>query len=104
MKLVALIDGENKQANRVYSPDGISPTLNTGTGGRLEPKFILSDKDGYRVRKLTPRECFRLQGFPDDYFDRAKEVCSDSQLYKQAGNSVTVPVVYEIAKRMERGE
>ena len=104
LKLVALIDGENKQANRIYSPDGISPTLNTGTGGRLEPKFILSDKDGYRVRKLTPRECFRLQGFPDDYFDRAKEVCSDSQLYKQAGNSVTVPVVYEIAKRMERGE
>lgn len=104
LKLVALIDGENKQANRIYSPDGISPTLNTGTGGRLEPKFILSDKDGYRVRKLTPRECFRLQGFPDDYFDRAKTVCSDSQLYKQAGNSVTVPVVYEIAKRMEIGE
>lgn len=103
LKLVALIDGENKQANRVYSPDGISPTLNTGTGGRLEPKFILSDKDGYRVRKLTPRECFRLQGFPDDHFDRAKAVCSDSQLYKQAGNSVTVPVVYEIAKRMEIG-
>ena len=68
------------------------------------PKFILPDKDGYRVRKLTPRECFRLQGFPDDYFDRAKEVCSDSQLYKQAGNSVTVPVVYEIAKRMKIGE
>ena len=104
LKLVALIDGENKQANRIYSPDGISPTLNTGTGGRLEPKFILSDKDGYRVRKLTPRECFRLQGFPDDYFERAKAVCSDSQLYKQAGNSVTVPVVYEIAKRMEIGE
>ena len=103
LKLAALIDGENKQANRIYSPDGISPTLNTGTGGRLEPKFILSDKDGYRERKLTPRESFRLQGFPDDYFDRAKAVCSDSQLYKQAGNSVTVPVVYEIAKRMEIG-
>ena len=67
-------------------------------------KFILSDKDGYKARKLTPRECFRLQGFPDDYFDRAKEVCSDRQLYKQAGNSVTVPVVYEIAKRMKIGE
>ena len=104
LKLAALIDGENKQANRIYSPDGISPTLNTGTGGRLEPKFILSDKDGYKARKLTPRECFRLQGFPDDYFDRAKEVCSDRQLYKQAGNSVTVPVVYEIAKRMKIGE
>lgn len=54
-----------------------------------------------RFRKLTPRECFRLQGFPDEYFDRAAEVNSDSQLYKQAGNSVTVNVIYEIAKRLE---
>ena len=53
-----------------------------------------------RIRKLTPKECFRLQGFPDEYFDKAKSVNSDSQLYKQAGNSVTVPVVYEIAKRL----
>ena len=103
LKLIGLIDGENKQANRIYSLEGISPTLTTGTGGRHEPKFILFDKDGYRVRKLTPCEYFRLQGFPDDYFDRARAVCSDSQLYKQAGNSVTVPVVYEIAKRMEIG-
>lgn len=56
--------------------------------------------DGYRIRKLTPRECFRLQGFPDDYFDRAAAVNSDSQLYKQAGNSVTVNVIYEIARRL----
>jgi DNA (cytosine-5)-methyltransferase 1 len=54
--------------------------------------------DGYRIRKLTPRECWRLQGFPDWAFDRAAAVCSDSQLYKQAGNSVTVPVVREIAE------
>nr|WP_312985964.1 DNA cytosine methyltransferase [Clostridioides sp.] len=54
-----------------------------------------------RIRKLTPRECFRLQGFPDEYFDRAEEVNSDSQLYKQAGNSVTVNVIYEIARRLE---
>ena len=57
---------------------------------------------GYKIRKLTPRECFRLQGFPDDYFDRAATVNSDSQLYNQAGNSVTVNVVYEIAKRLKR--
>lgn len=54
-----------------------------------------------RIRKLTPKECFRLQGFPDEYFERAAEVCSDSQLYKQAGNSVTVNVIYEIAKRLK---
>lgn len=52
------------------------------------------------IRKLTPRECFRLQGWSDEYFDRAELVNSDSQLYKQTGNGVTVPVIYEIAKRM----
>lgn len=52
------------------------------------------------IRKLTPRECFRLQGWSDEYFDRAELINSDSQLYKQAGNGVTVPVIYEIAKRM----
>ena len=56
--------------------------------------------EGVRIRRLTPRECFRLQGFPDEYFDRAQAVNSDSQLYKQAGNSVTVPVIYEIARRL----
>jgi len=55
-----------------------------------------------RIRKLTPKECWRLQGFPDWAFDRAKEAgVSDSQLYKQAGNSVTVNVVYEIAKGLK---
>ena len=49
--------------------------------------------DQYQIRKLTPRECWRLQGFPDWAFDRASQVNSDSQLYKQAGNSVTVPVI-----------
>lgn len=52
------------------------------------------------IRKLTPKECFRLQGWTDDYFERAKFVNSDSQLYKQAGNGVTVNVVYEIGKRI----
>jgi DNA (cytosine-5)-methyltransferase 1 len=56
--------------------------------------------DGIQIRKLTPRECWRLQGYPDWAFDRAHKVNSDSQLYKQAGNSVTVNVIYEIAKRL----
>ena len=50
------------------------------------------------IRKLTPKECFRLQGWTDDYFEKAAFVNSDSQLYKQAGNGVTVNVIYEIAK------
>ena len=56
--------------------------------------------DGVRIRKLTPKECFRLQGFPDELFAKAAKVNSDSQLYKQAGNSVTVNVIYEIAKKL----
>lgn len=51
-----------------------------------------------RIRRLTPRECFRLQGFPDDLFNEAQAVNSDAQLYKQAGNGVTVPVVSAIGQ------
>lgn len=51
-----------------------------------------------RIRKLTPRECWRLQGFPDWAFDAAAKVNSNSQLYKQAGNSVAVPVIVAIAE------
>lgn len=50
-----------------------------------------------RIRRLTPRECFRLQGFPDELFDRAAAVNSDAQLYKQAGNAVTATVAYAVA-------
>lgn len=74
-----------------------------------EPMFTLTaqdkhgvafnNKDNIKIRRLTPLECFRLQGFPDSFYYKAKEIgVSDSQLYKQAGNSVTVNVVYAIAK------
>lgn len=53
------------------------------------------------IRRLTPKECFRLQGWTDDYFERAAFVNSDSQLYKQAGNGVTVNVIQAIADKME---
>lgn len=52
------------------------------------------------IRKLTPKECFRLQGWTDDYFEKAQFVNSDSQLYKQAGNGVTVSVIEAIARKM----
>ena len=74
-----------------------APTLDTSCDiGVLEYEGKI-----IKVRKLTPRECFRLQGFPDEYFDRAAAVCPERQLYKQAGNSVTVNVIYEIARRFE---
>lgn len=53
------------------------------------------------IRKLTPKECFRLQGWPDDYFEKAQFVNSDSQLYKQAGNGVTVSVIKAIAEKLK---
>ena len=56
------------------------------------------------IRKLTPKECFRLQGWTDDYFEKAAFVSSDSQLYKQAGNGVTVNVIYEISKMLRESD
>lgn len=54
------------------------------------------------IRKLTPRECFRLQGWSDKYFERAEFVNTDSQLYKQAGNGVTVNVVYVVGQKINK--
>lgn len=94
--LAGRLPSTHDQNSRVYNPSGLAPTLSTMQGGGQEPKILID----YQIRKLTPRECWRLQGFPDWSFDRAKEVNSDSQLYKQAGNSVTVPVIADIAKRL----
>ena len=173
--------GGNPQTGRVYSPDGLSPTLNTMQGGSRQPKVLIErplkgltkngwhfeqnvfsknsiadtlkatggsgnipkivckpcltpdrinkrqhgrgfkengnpefklisqDKHGVltedgksiAIRKLTPRECWRLQGFSDEQFEKAKKAgISDTQLYKQAGNAVTVDVIEQIGKRL----
>lgn len=52
----------------------------------------------FRIRRLTPKECWRLQGFSDELFEKAGRVNSDAQLYKQAGNAVTVTVAFEVAQ------
>ncbi|MBD8026443.1 DNA (cytosine-5-)-methyltransferase [Ureibacillus sp. Re31] len=83
------------QQDRIYETDGNMVALSSQLSGRFN---IVEPGEKLKIRKLTPRECWRLQGFPDWAFDRAREVNSDSQLYKQAGNSVTVNVIYEIAK------
>jgi len=56
--------------------------------------------EGTRIRKLTPLECWRLQGFPDSSFEAAEEVNSDTQLYKQAGNAVTVNVIKKLGEEI----
>ena len=97
--------------NPILTPDRLIKRQN-GRRFKLnnEPAFTLTSTDKHgiiisngkmlAIRKLTPLECWRLQGFSDEQFYKAKSAgISNSQLYKQAGNAVTVPVIYEIAKR-----
>lgn len=111
----------NPNQGRVYDPNGISPTLSCMGGGSLEPHIIIyndysrrgvSDvsisktSEKFRVRKLTPKECWRLMGFEDKDFENARNRMnenlyngndrSSSQLYKQAGNSIVVDVLSAI--------
>lgn len=88
------------QWRRVYvreNKSGVCPTLtaNMGTGGHNVPIV----KDGFGIRKLTPRECARFQGFPDSF--KLPDI-ADSKLYKQFGNSVSVPVIARIAKKIKK--
>lgn len=100
-KLKGFVSEEGKvyQWRRQYvreNKKGVCPTLtaNMGTGGHNVP--IIKDKKG--IRKLTPLECFRLQGFPKTFI--LPKNLADSSLYKQAGNSVSVPVVTAVAKQI----
>ncbi len=86
------LEQPNSKTRRGRVGKGVAQTLTTN------PQQ--ATLQGCRIRRLTPRERFRLQGVADEYFDRAAKVNSDSQLYKQAGNMVTVNVIYEIAKRL----
>ena len=135
-----------ESSNRIYSQEGISPTIKTMQGGNLQPKVAIKEntKKGYevategdsinleqpnsktrrgrvgkqvaqtlttscnqgvlgngiRIRKLTPKECWRLMGFTDEDFEKAQKVNSNTQLYKQAGNSIVKQVLMAIFKQM----
>lgn len=97
IKVVGTMDNTFESANRVYSTDGLSPTINTCQGGNLQPKILA---DEYRIRKLTPRECGRLMGVSDEDISKMESVNSNSQLYKQFGNSIVVDVLCEIFKEL----
>lgn len=83
-------------AGNVYDKNGLTPALNTMQGGWKQPLII----DDARIRKLTPKECWRLMGFDDEAFTRAARVNSDTQLYKQAGNSIVVDVLVAIFDKL----
>lgn len=97
---VAIIDPQGRNG-KVCKGRNVCPTLRAQSHGNV-PHVVYSEYSNYkavlRIRKLTPKECFRLQGWTDDYFFKAQEVNSDSQLYKQVGNGVTVTVIQAIAK------
>lgn len=125
---IGIIDPQGRKTKAVVPKDMV-PTLRSQTHGN-EPNVCFNvgeDKDSnskhgifvklsdeltvyavwyekyqcyIAIRKLTPKECFRLQGWPDDYFEKAQFVNSDSQLYKQAGNGVTVTVIEAMARKM----
>ena len=125
-----LISSNYDQNKRFYDVFGYSPTISTMGGGQRQPKIVASrgrgenneqhleprkdgitntltsvQKDNYlanntRIRKLTPKECWRLMGFDDDDFDKASKVNSDTQLYRQAGNSIVVNVLEAILGRL----
>ena len=123
IKVVGKLDIKgNDIIKRVYDADGVAPTIHTAQGGNQEPK-ILQRPRGFnkgnkfklcptissnsfeqnnllkseRIRKLTPRECLRLQGFPESF----KIVVSDTQAYKQAGNAMSVNVVKMIFEQIK---
>lgn len=112
IKIVGRMDGY-EQTGRVYGPSGIACTLQSRDykdpmrileepapkGGQREVKILETAQEAYRIRKLTPRECFRLMGFTDAEFDSIKGV-SNTQLYKQAGNSIVVNVLEAIFNRL----
>ena len=80
--------------NRVYSISGLSPCIQTQQGGGRMPKIKVDDG----IRYLTPTECLRLQGFPEDAIEKLNNILSKSQLYKVAGNSIAVPCLKAIFK------
>lgn len=97
-KVVAMLDipGRLESACRVHDPNYLCPTINTMGGGGREPKIM----ENVRIRKLTPKECVRLMGFDDEDYEKMTKVNSDTQIYKQCGNSIVVQVMAAIIKEM----
>lgn len=93
------------EQNKNIRQDGTVGTLTCDGSSPKHNNRIIEYDGNIRIRRLTPRECWRLQGFPDEYFDKAKAAgISDTQLYKQAGNSVSVPVAKAIGAELRRIE
>jgi DNA (cytosine-5)-methyltransferase 1 len=113
IKIAGTLDQEHEATGRVYDPEGISPTLDTMSGGNRQPKVTIGVSNTLttvqndnvvvippRIRKLSPLEVWRLMGFTDEAFRKAEAVNSNTQLYKQAGNSIVVQVLEGIFRSL----
>lgn len=97
------IDGlQPSRKDRIYSSDGIACTI--ATNDFYNPNYLVSLILPYKIRKLTPKECWRLMGFNDEDFEKAAKVNSNAQLYKQAGNSIVVNVLMAIFNNLLKGK
>ena len=99
-------DGGNYAGN-IYDINGLAPAIRTCQGGNQQPMII--DRNEHRIRKLTPKECGRLMGVSDEDIDRMSAVNSNTQLYKQFGNSIVVDVMCAMFEnlgldKIEKGE
>ena len=97
---VGQISSNGSQCGTVIADNGLSPNLVAGTHGYANSCIATQ----YRIRKLTPRECWRLMDFSDEDFEKAAEVNSNTQLYKQAGNSIVVNVLVAILGQLLPGK
>lgn len=97
---VGQISNDGSQYGTVIADNGLSPNLVAGTHGYANSCIATQ----YRIRKLTPRECWRLMDFSDEDFEKAAEVNSNTQLYKQAGNSIVVNVLVAILGQLLPGK
>lgn len=99
----------NPNQGRVYDINGICPCVTNLSGGGGRQPFILTYeiqseiskmRKHYRIRKLTPRECFRLMGVPEKDLQKMLDINSNTQCYKQAGNSIVVPALMALFSQM----
>lgn len=98
-RIIEVWDGFNQRVRADSSTVG-TLTHNCGADLKRNGQGIISYEQGLRIRKLTPKECFRLMGFDDADFEKAEAVNSNTQLYKQAGNSIVVDVLMAIFSKL----
>lgn len=95
----------NPQTGRIYSSDYISPTLNTMQGEDRQPKVTDFVDNNFRVRKLTPNECWKLMGLTEEDCANAKNIgVADCQLYKQSGNGIVTNCVELLAEHLYKAQ